>query len=208
MSAPPSAGPGHTGAHPYGTDSDYSAHYDGFMFYASTANPHHLAPTSLDVGGYGHGDLGRVRHRQPQLRRLVVQPVGLGIHNGTLSASHFPAVSYLKAPVYETGHPATSDPIDEQNWLVNEVNSIEQLPTWNSTAIFVTYDDSDGWYDHVYSGVTNPSKTTADTLTGTGACGTVPPGRRPSPCTTSKAVAASALASRSSSSRPGPSRTT
>ncbi len=83
----------------------------------------------------------------------------------------------MKAPVYETGHPATSDPIDEQNWIVNEVNSIEQLPTWDSTAIFITYDDSDGWYDHVYSGVSNPSDTTADSLTGKDACGTVPAGQ-------------------------------
>ncbi len=170
-------GTGTTGAHPYGTDSDYSSHYDGFMFYASTANPHHLAPTSLDVVGTdtstsGEFDTANHNYDVSWFNQLVS-----GIHNGTLSASHFPAVSYLKAPVYETGHPATSDPIDEQNWIVNEVNSIEQLPTWNSTAIFITYDDSDGWYDHVYSGVANPSDTTADSLTGKNACGTVPSGQ-------------------------------
>ena len=115
----------------------------------------------------------------------------------------------MKAPVYQTGHPATSDPIDEQNWLVNEVNSIEQLPTWNSTAIFVTYDDSDGWYDHVYSGVTNPSKGTADTLTGRGRLRhRADRARPPSRCTTSKADADMAPAFRSLSSRPGRSRTT
>ena len=170
-------GTGTSGAHPYGVDSDYSAHYDGFMFYASTANPHHLAPTSLNVVGTdtatpGEFDTANHNYDVSSFNQLVS-----AIHDGTMPASHLPAVTYLKAPVYQTGHPATSDPIDEQTWLVNEVNSIEQLPTWNSTAIFVTYDDSDGWYDHVYSGVTNPSKGTADTLTGAGVCGTEPTGQ-------------------------------
>jgi phospholipase C len=170
-------GTGTTGARPYGVDSDYSSHYDAFDFYASTANPHHLAPASLDVVGTdtatpGEFDTANHNYDVSWFNQLVSS-----IHDGSISLSHFPAVSYLKAPVYQTGHPGTSDPIDEQNWIVNEVNSIEQLPTWDSTAIFITYDDSDGWYDHVYSGVTNPSGTTADTLTGKDACGTVPSGQ-------------------------------
>ena len=40
-------------------------------------------------------------------------------------------------------------------------------PDWSSTAVIVNYDDSDGWYDHVYSGVTNPSSSPADNLTPT-----------------------------------------
>ena len=94
------------------------------------------------------------------------------IHQGKLSASHLPAVSFLKAPGYEDGHAAYSDPIDEQRFVVREINSIEALPTWSSTAIILAYDDSDGWYDHVYSGVTNPSQTSADVLTGANQCGT------------------------------------
>ena len=30
------------------------------------------------------------------------------------------------------------------------------------TAVFINYDDSDGWYDHAYPGVQNPSNTVAD----------------------------------------------
>jgi hypothetical protein len=45
--------------------------------------------------------------------------------------------------------------------------------------VVVAYDDSDGWYDHVYSGVRNPSKTSGvatppgpqDFPTGPGLCG-------------------------------------
>ena len=83
-----------------------------------------------------------------------------------MPASHLPAVSFLKAPGYEDGHADYSDPIDEQKFVVNEINSLEQLPTWSRTAVIIAYDDSDGFYDHVYSGVTNPSQTAADTLTG------------------------------------------
>jgi phospholipase C len=167
-------GTGKTGAEPYGTTNNYSAHYDGFQFYASTANPHHLAPASLGVVGTdtatpGQFDTANHNYDVSEFNDLIS-----AIGSDQLPASNFPAVSYLKAPVYETGHPATSDPVDEQAWLVNEVNAIESLPTWKSTAIFVTYDDSDGWYDHVSGGISNPSDTTADALTGADACGTVP----------------------------------
>jgi phospholipase C len=40
-------------------------------------------------------------------------------------------------------------------------------------AIIVTYDDSDGWYDHVMPPIVNPSSDpTTDTLGGSGLCGT------------------------------------
>ena len=37
-----------------------------------------------------------------------------------------PSVSYLKAPEYEDGHAGYSDPLDEQRFLVEEINLIEQ----------------------------------------------------------------------------------
>ncbi|HYA09012.1 MAG TPA: alkaline phosphatase family protein, partial [Gaiellaceae bacterium] len=95
--------------------------------------------------------------------------------------SALPAVSFLKAPGYEDGHAAYSDPADEQAFIVDEINALEKTPDWSSTAVIVNYDDSDGWYDHVYSGVTNPSASVADNLTNTvlpkgtgtsGLCGT------------------------------------
>ena len=38
-------------------------------------------------------------------------------------------------------------------------------------AIFVTYDDSDGWYDHAMPPIVQQSNTPADALTGPGAAG-------------------------------------
>jgi phospholipase C len=73
-----------------------------------------------------------------------------------------PAVSFLKAAAYQDGHPGYSDPTDEQHFIVNTVNQIEQSKYWKSTAIVITYDDSDGWYDQQNSPRVNGSDTTAD----------------------------------------------
>ena len=61
-----------------------------------------------------------------------------------------------------------------------------RTPDWRSTAVIVNWDDSDGWYDHVYSGVINPSRSPADNLTNTtfsgptsGQCGPSPQTKAP-----------------------------
>jgi phospholipase C len=58
-----------------------------------------------------------------------------------------PAVSWL---VTGTGseHPPLSTCVGE-NWTVSQVNAIMEGPDWNSTAIFLTWDDFGGFYDHV-----------------------------------------------------------
>ena len=66
--------------------------------------------------------------------------------------------------------PATSDPLDEQAFLVEVINTIEQRPEWNHTVIILAYDDSDGWYDHVYH-VINGSETARDGFSAVGRCG-------------------------------------
>jgi phospholipase C len=45
------------------------------------------------------------------------------------------------------------------------------LPTWRSTAVVITYDDSDGWYHHILGPITTASQTSLDTLNGAGTCG-------------------------------------
>ena len=119
------------------TDTDYSPHHNPFAYYASTANPNHLAPSSLSEIGYT--DQANHNYDLSDFTDAL---------NGTGGAT-LPSVSYLKAAEYQDGHPGYSDPLDEQTFLVNEINAIEQSKYWSSTAIVITYDDSDGWYDHV-----------------------------------------------------------
>ena len=84
-----------------------------------------------------------------------------------LAANNLPAVTFLKAPTTETGHPANSTPLTEQTFLVDTINSLMQSQFWPQMAIFITYDDSDGWYDHVMPPIVNQSNDSAnDTLAG------------------------------------------
>jgi phospholipase C len=137
---------------------DYVPHHDPFEYYASTANPDHLAPSSLSDIGY----TDQANHQYD-----------LSLFSDALSGkggAQLPAVSYLKAGAYQDGHPGYSDPTDEQHFLVNEINSIEESKYWSSTAIVVTYDDSDGWYDSAVPPVINGSN---DSATDTALCTSV-----------------------------------
>ena len=126
-------------------NAEYSPHHNPFEYYASTANPDHKAPSSLS-------DIGYTDQANHQYDLSYFADALNGNGGATL-----PAVSYLKAPESEDGHPGYSDPTDEQKFIVNEVNAIEQSKYWSSTAIVITYDDSDGWYDHQAPTVINGS---------------------------------------------------
>jgi phospholipase C len=167
-------GTGATGTSAWGTKADYIPHHEPFQYYPSTANPHHIAPASLSAIGTDTATPGKFDTANHNYDMSDFDSLVSAIGHGTVSADHLPALSILKAPGYEDGHAAYSDPIDEQVFITKEINALEQLPTWQSTAVVIAYDDSDGWYDHVYSGVTNPSQTTADFLTGTNQCGAGP----------------------------------
>ncbi len=45
-------------------------------------------------------------------------------------------------------------------------------PEWANTAVVISWDDSDGWYDHQLGQIVNTSQTSVDTLNGPGFCGT------------------------------------
>ena len=44
---------------------------------------------------------------------------------------------------------APSDILKGELWLLKLINSIEESPLWNSTAVFITWDDPGGYYDQV-----------------------------------------------------------
>jgi phospholipase C len=139
---------------------DYVPHHNPFEYYASTANPAHLPPTSLSEIGYT--DQANHQYDVSDFTDAL---------DGTGGAT-LPAVSYIKPPKYENAHPGNSDPLLEQQFVVSTVNQIEQSRYWPSTAIIITYDDSDGWYDHAIPPVINGSDDT--TVGDTKVCSTVP----------------------------------
>jgi hypothetical protein len=73
-----------------------------------------------------------------------------------------PAVSFVKAAEYQDGHAGYSDPIDEQHFLVHEINLLQNSPEWKNTAVVIAYDESDGWYDHAFAAPANGSSTGLD----------------------------------------------
>ena len=139
--------------------ANYNPHYAPFQYYASTANPHHLPPTSTAAIGY----TDQANHQY-----------ALTDFWNAVAAGNLPAVSFLKASSAQTGHPSDSTPLEEQAFLVDTINRLQQSPDWHNMAILITYDDSDGWYDHVLGPIVSPSNDPAnDALLGsTGLCGT------------------------------------
>jgi phospholipase C len=148
-----------------GPTADYIPHHAFFQYWASTANPTHARPT-VPPSKYGTTADTGANHEYD-------------IHDffDALNADNLPAVSFLKAPANMDGHAGYSDPLLEQEFVVNTINTIQKSKFWRNTAIIISYDDSDGWYDHQMSPIINPSAiASADTknsdqLNGPGKCG-------------------------------------
>jgi phospholipase C len=137
--------------------ADYIPHHQPFQYYVSTANPTHARPKS--VASIGHSGDGANHQYDTQ------------DFFDAVSAGNFPAVSYLKAPGFQDGHAGYSDPLDEQTFIVTVINFLQKQSDWESTAVVIAYDDSDGWYDHALGQIVNQSASEADALSGTGLCG-------------------------------------
>jgi phospholipase C len=144
------------------SDGDYIPHHEPFQYYSSTANVKHTRPS--DSGLIGTSSDG-ANHQYDTTDFMTA-----------LDEGRMPAVTFLKAPAYQDGHAAYSDPIDEQFFTVNMINSIMQSKFWKETAIIIAYDDSDGWYDHQMGPIVNQSNEPIDDqLLGPGNCGTPKP---------------------------------
>jgi phospholipase C len=138
-------------------ESDYIPHHAFFQYWASTGNPKHTRPKSIaEIGNAG-----------PANHQYDINDFFDAVSHG-----NFPAVSFLKAQGYQDAHAGYSDPLDEQNFVVKVLNFLQGQDAWDSTAVVILYDDSDGWYDHQMSPIVNQSTGPADALTGPDACGT------------------------------------
>lgn len=66
------------------------------------------------------------------------------IKNGTLAK-----VTWVMPGFSYSDHPGPAATAEGPDWVADIVNAIGASQFWNSTAIFVTWDDYGGWYDHV-----------------------------------------------------------
>ena len=149
--------------------TDYIQHHNWFQYYKSTANPTHARPSSTLA-------IGHTLETDGKTTDPANHEYGLQDFFAAVKAGDMPAVAYLKAPAFEDGHAGYSDPLDEQAFVAQVVNFLEQQPQWSSTAVIVTWDDSDGWYDHAFATTTSASfDSQADQLNGAGVCGSGTP---------------------------------
>ena len=137
--------------------ADYIPHHEPFQYYKSHGESDARGPYS--VTSVGTTDAANHQYDMHDFYDAV-------------TAGNFPAVNFLKAPGYQDGHPGYSDPLDEQTFIVNVINFLQQESgDWEHTAVVIAYDDSDGWYDHQMPPIVNQSASPADALTGR-FCGT------------------------------------
>jgi phospholipase C len=131
------------------SESDYVQHHAWFQYYKTTQNLAHTRPTSTALIGYTDplDSTATPVHHQYDVNDFFA----------AVNSGNFPSVSFLKAPAVSDAHPGNSDPLDEQAFVTSVVNFLEQQPDWKNTAVIVTYDDSDGWYDHQMTAPTTSS---------------------------------------------------
>ena len=148
---------------PFASSSvDYIPHHAWFQYYPSTANLLHQRPSSLQTVGSSKaadGSADPANHNYDSHDFFDALAVG-----------NLPAVSFVKAPAYQDGHGGYSNPIDEQSFIVNVVNSLQASKFWSTTAVIIAYDDSDGWYDHQAPPIVSTSSGAADQLNGAASC--------------------------------------
>lgn len=140
-----------------GLQTAYSPHHNPFQYYLSTSNPHHLPPSAVAM----IGQTDQANHQYD------LADFWAAVNHGNM-----PAVSFLKAWRAQDGHANNSSPLDEQLFLVDVINRLQQTKEWKETAVIINWDDSDGWYDHVIGPILNQSATIADSLSGPNSCGT------------------------------------
>ena len=137
----------------------YSPHHEPFEYYASTSNPHHLPPATLAE----IGNNGQANHQYD-----------ISLFWAAVKGGNLPQVTYVKAPRAQDGHPGNSDPLDEQLFIANVTSTLENSKYWPNTAEVILYDDSDGWYDHVFPQIVNNSNDPLNDLPST--CGSASAG--------------------------------
>jgi phospholipase C len=65
-----------------------------------------------------------------------------------ISNGRLPGVSWVMPTLKESDHGSVTDGSGPA-WVAQVVNAIGQSGYWRNTAIFITWDDWGGWYDHV-----------------------------------------------------------
>ncbi|MDR0342157.1 MAG: hypothetical protein LBI49_03430 [Nocardiopsaceae bacterium] len=125
---------------------ELSAHHISWSYYGEGYNNGH--PTSSYCGICDPMQYSSSIMTNPSLRKNVRH--GLTDFMSDARNGKLPAVTFLK-PGDDDGHPGYSTLAAFEVFTANAINAVQSSPAlWKSTAIFVTFDESGGYYDSGY----------------------------------------------------------
>lgn len=92
-----------------------------------------------------YGSIRHIRYGPDWNENVIGSPAKL-IEN--LARGELADVTWVTPTCENSDHAACASPTGPQ-WVADVVNAVGESPFWNSTAIFIMWDDWGGWYDHV-----------------------------------------------------------
>jgi phospholipase C len=104
------------------------------------------APTQ-GSGGYIWSVYDAIRHirAEPAWQRHIVPTDQFVVDAAN---GHLPAVSWISTPSAVSEHPPSSVCVGE-NWSVGLLQALASGRNWHNSAVFITWDDFGGFYDHL-----------------------------------------------------------
>jgi phospholipase C len=125
------------------TNNDYIAHHNGPQYFGYISN-------NPEVSSHLHG-LGDF-YADIQAQKLPAEGGVFYVRGGYNNLDNLNPVdpNPKLATVYNGNddHPGYSDAQISEALLADEINAIASSPYWKESAIFITYDETDGLYDH------------------------------------------------------------
>ncbi len=111
-------------------------------------------PINLQTAGYTWGNYGGYAFQYITALKGSAANYSSQKFATDAAAGNLPTVSWVYAPeINHNPNPLSEHPpgnvTDGMNWTVQQINAIVQGGLWPKTAIFITWDDWGGWYDHV-----------------------------------------------------------
>jgi phospholipase C len=108
---------------------------------------YYTAVTPHGNGGYWSA-YSAIRHIYygPDWKKDVITPQTVFFND--VANGNLPAVSWITPTCQNSDHAGCGGDTGP-DWVASLVNAIGKSKYWDSTAIFVTWDDPGGWYDHV-----------------------------------------------------------